>query len=98
MPKRYAARRDANEAPIVAGLRAVGCKVFLLNNVGSTAGVPDLLVAHNGAWFCMEIKNKAGKNRLSAEQKALQGDSDAPIHLVYTLDEAFEIIGVSRFE
>lgn len=96
MPKMYAAKRDANEAPIVKALRLLGCTVFLINNAGSTKGVPDLLVGYEGAWHCLEVKNKQGRNRLSEEQKELQETVKAPIHIVYTLEDALKAIGLER--
>lgn len=49
------ARTDANHAEIIAALRAVGCSVVSLHQVGG--GVPDLLVARAGETWCMEVKD-----------------------------------------
>lgn len=49
-----AKRRDANEAAIVAALRAIGCSVAALDQGD---GVPDLLVGRNGVTLLLEVKN-----------------------------------------
>lgn len=54
---RRAARRDANEGPIVEALVAVGAAVQRLNG----AGVPDLLVEFRGVLRLIEVKNPDAK-------------------------------------
>jgi Holliday junction resolvase len=50
-----AKRVDGNHAEIVEALRVYGCAVQSLAAVGH--GVPDLLVARNGRWYVMEVKD-----------------------------------------
>lgn len=59
-------RTDANQASIMAALRQVGATVVDLSAVGK--GVPDLLVGFRGRTYLLEVKNKAGRNRLTADQ------------------------------
>jgi hypothetical protein len=54
---RYAARVDANQAVVVAALRACGAEVLSLAPMGG--GVPDALVLHRGKLHLMEIKDGA---------------------------------------
>jgi hypothetical protein len=59
-------KTDANQASIVNALRAVGASVVDLSAVGR--GVPDLLVGFRGQTYLLEVKNKLGRNRLTADQ------------------------------
>ena len=52
---RRAAKVDANQAEIVAGLRAIGATVQPLHMVG--AGCPDLLVGWRGKNYLLEVKD-----------------------------------------
>jgi Holliday junction resolvase len=60
-------RTDANQSAIVAVLREVGASVVDLSAVGK--GVPDLLVGYRGQTYLLEVKNKAGRNRITADQE-----------------------------
>lgn len=61
---RYAARVDANQAEIIAALKAAGCSVHVIR-------VPvDLVVGHNNRTILMEVKD--GKKPPS--QRALTPD------------------------
>lgn len=51
---RRARKVDANQAEIVAALRAAGCSVEVLSDVGR--GVPDLLVGHRLENYLIEVK------------------------------------------
>lgn len=52
---RYAARVDANQQRIVSTLRAAGCFVQPLHQLGG--GVPDLMVITHGRVVLMELKD-----------------------------------------
>lgn len=68
---RRAAKLDANQAAVVALLRAHGCSVQSLASVGG--GVPDLLVGFRGVNVVIEVKDgeKAASARaLTREQVA----------------------------
>lgn len=92
---RHAAKVDANHAEVVAALRAVGAQVQSLAGVG--AGCPDLLVAHRGLWYVMEVKD--GTKPLShrkltpAELEWVQSFGDvAPVFVVNSVDDALRAI------
>jgi hypothetical protein len=59
--KRWAARRDANEEPIVQALRRCGAEVWFI----SGAGAPDLLVKYRNRIYAGEVKTATGKLRAS---------------------------------
>lgn len=50
---RYARKRDANEKQIIQALREVGAFVEQLSGTGT----PDLLVAHRGRLYLIEVKD-----------------------------------------
>jgi hypothetical protein len=54
---RYAARVDANQAVVVAALRACGAEVLSLAALGK--GVGDILIFHRGQLRMFEIKDGA---------------------------------------
>ena len=54
---RHAAKRDANEAEIIAALELCGASVVRL----SQKGVPDLLIGYRGRTFLAEVKSASGK-------------------------------------
>ncbi len=81
-------KRDANEKEIVNALIALGCSVDCLP--GGT-GRMDLLVGHGGEDTKMEVK-MPGKS-LNAKQKEYhRGWEGAPIHVVFTPEQAVYII------
>jgi hypothetical protein len=97
---RRAARRDANEAEIIAALRAVGATVQQL----SGEDVPDLLVGFRGVDHLMEIKRPLGPRGGHAEgikHVSLTPDQakwhaawrGRPPVVVRTVDEALAAIG-----
>ena len=68
---RRAAKVDANQAEIVEELRAIGCTVLLLHQVGN--GCPDILVGYRGNNWLFEVKDGAkppsARKLTDAEQK-----------------------------
>ena len=52
----------------------------------------DLLCSHKGVWHVVEVKNEAGKNRLTADQVRFIERSQAEIHIVRTPDDALRAI------
>lgn len=82
---RNAARQDANQPEIVAGLRAAGYAVYIL-------GMPvDLLIGWGGTRSALlEIKTKDGK--LTEFQEKFIPDWPGPIGVVRSLDEAIEFL------
>lgn len=79
-------KRDANERPIIDGLRDIGCTVAQL----SKKGLPDLLVAYRGKNFLVEIKQPNGK--LTEDQIEFHASWMGEIHIAMTLDEAIRIV------
>ena len=87
---RYAARRDESEAAIVAALRAVGAVVWRL----SQPDIPDLLVAHRGAYALVECKSPGGK--LESGQRGFMDDAaqqGCKVIVAYTAEDALRGIG-----
>lgn len=96
---RRAARVDRNQPEIVQALRQVGAFVQPLHTIGG--GCPDILVGYRDVWHLMEIKD--GLKPPSA--RALTADElrwhvlaaeCAPVHTVWSIDQAFRIIGVTK--
>ena len=87
--KRYAAKRDQNEGPIVRCLRQCGALVQPL----SVKGMPDLLVAYRGRVLLVEVKQPTKKPTAVQRIRALQG---WPVVTVYTLADALKLIGAEN--
>lgn len=85
--KRWAARRDWNEAEIVAALRSIGVEVFHV----SGDGVPDLLTFARGVWLPVEVKRPRGK--LTTAQ--LETRKRATFPVVESVAQALALFGVS---
>lgn len=81
-----ARKRDANENGIVAALEALGAVVLRL----SGDGVPDLLVAYQGRWQPVEVKQPGGK--LTPAQVRVQERTGFPV--VESVDQALALFGV----
>lgn len=54
-------KTDANQAAIVAELRARGCSVEHIASATGRAGIPDLLVGCRGRDYLLEVKVLQGK-------------------------------------
>lgn len=78
-------RRDENEKPIVAALRAVGAHVTPI----SGRGAPDLLVRFKGQLYAFEVKTEKGKR--TKAQEATQW------LVVRSVDDAMEYIGAYAY-
>jgi len=87
--KRYAAKRDGNEAPIVRCLRQCGALVQPL----SLPGMPDLLIAYRGKVLLVEVKQPRKKLTAAQRQAALLG---WPVVTVYSIAEALALIGAEN--
>lgn len=87
--KRWSARRDDNEAPIVRVLQQCGALVCPL----SIAGMPDLLVCHRGRLLLVEVKRPRGAlNDAQRRQVALGW----PVLTVHSIAEALAVLGVEH--
>jgi hypothetical protein len=91
---RHTHRKDGTHAEIIRGLRAAGLFVI---DTSSLDFFVDLVVAYNGTWFLLEVKNMDtayGRRGLSEAQRqiALLAGS-APVHVVVDLESALRAIG-----
>jgi Holliday junction resolvase len=88
-------RTDANQSAIIATLKAVGASVVDLSAVGR--GVPDLLVGFRGQTYLLEVKNKAGRNRITADQEVFYAWwRGVPPIIVYNEHDALTAIDAVR--
>ena len=91
---RRAAKVDANQAEIVADLRACGVSVQPLHAVGK--GVPDLLCGWRGRNVLIEIKDG---NKVPSAQKLTPDQADwhdtwrGQVAVANSIEQALEIIG-----
>jgi hypothetical protein len=86
--KRWSARRDDNEAPIVSVLQQCGALVCPL----SIAGMPDLLVCHRGRLLLLEVKRpRRALNDAQQRQAALGW----PVTVVRSVSEALAVLGMT---
>lgn len=86
-------RVDANQAEIVAELRAIGARVEHLHEVGD--GCPDIMVAWHGNYL-FEIKTEGGK--LNAKQVEWHEDwraAGGQVDVIVTSREALVIMGLA---
>ena len=87
---RQAARVDANQESIVAGLKRAGCEVLSLARVGQ--GCPDILALRGSNLFLMEIKTDGGT--LNAAQIAFA--KRFPVHVVRSIEGALAVVGLMK--
>jgi hypothetical protein len=89
-----AAKIDANQPEIVEALRSVGCTVQSLATIGK--GCPDLLVAKQntppGMWL---VEVKGPKGTLTPDQVDFLAAWNGPVHIVRTVDDALQLVGVA---
>ena len=93
---RRAAKTDANQAAIVAGLRAVGASVQILAAVGH--GCPDLLIGYRSVNYVLEIKDgrkPASETKLTPDQVRWHADWRGQSGIAYSLDDALALIGAT---
>ena len=86
---RRAAKVDANQAEIVAKLRQIpGVMVWVMG------GTIDLAIAHRGYNFFVELKNKDGKDELTASQKEFipKWSRYGQVRVAHTFDEILKLI------
>jgi hypothetical protein len=91
--RRYAAKVDKGQAPIVKELRQVpGCVVKDLSRMGD--GWPDLAVGYRGTNFYLEVKGRGKK--LTEAQRDWHAEWAGSVHIVHDADEALRVIGVIK--
>ncbi len=81
-------RADLNQTSIVMGLRAIGCTVTVLSQVGGSC--PDLLVGYRSVNYLLEVKS--GNNKLSPGQREFHANWRGRINVVRTVDEAIQVV------
>lgn len=103
---RYARRRDANHTTIARALTVAGVWVWHTEGVGQ--GFPDLLVWTRASGFVLlEVKNPenahgrgrkngARSNATTARQVAFRAVCPGPVHVVTSIEEAFDALGFLR--
>lgn len=84
---RRAAKIDANQNEIVDALRALGCTVQSLAEVGD--GCPDLLVGVEHVDFILEVKIPG--EELNARQTKWHREWNGRAHVVWTVDQALDV-------
>lgn len=83
-------RVDANQAEIVADLRAIGATVEHLHERGH--GCPDIICGFRGQNYLFEIKT--GRAGLRLSQHWWHEGWHGQVDVIRTSDEAFRIMGV----
>lgn len=97
---RRAGKVDANHREIADALKRVGFEVIDMSSIGR--GVPDLYVAKGGQSWWLEVKDGSkppSARQLTADQlKFLNklAKQNIPVHVVTSVSEALEAVGVSR--
>lgn len=88
IPRRYAARRDANEGEIVKALLAIGCSVMRVDSV-------DLIVGRAGVNYLLECKDgrkTAGNRPLTPAQVKLRAGWRGQYAVVTSVEEALAVV------
>lgn len=96
---RRAAKVDANQAEIVAALRAVGATVQPLHAVGQ--GCPDLLVGYRGINFLLEVKDgekPPSARKLTPDQVSWHDTWRGSSWVVMNPKMALQVIGALKGE
>jgi hypothetical protein len=100
MTSRKYGKPDANHADIVKALTRAGCDVLDLKAVGN--GAPDLLVArpyYPHHYFLLEVKDgekPPSARKLTPDQVDFHARWKAPIHVVTSVEEALDAVGIVR--
>ncbi len=89
-------RTDDNQQVIISALRQVGCSVLDLSPIGK--GCPDLLVGRAGRLYLLEVKNRAGKNKVNVLQAAWHERWPGMVAVVHDYREALKAIGADWSE
>lgn len=86
-------RTDTNQIDIVKSLRASGCSVRILSDVGG--GFPDILVGRNGVNVLMEIKDGSlplSKQKLTPDEVEFHDRWKGQAAIVRDIDEAIAVV------
>lgn len=95
---RYAARTDGNQRRLVELLRAVGCVVEVISDVGR--GVPDLLILYRGRILLAEVKDERqppSRQALTAAERAFHlAWEGAPIYIINSDETTMAMLADSQ--
>lgn len=86
--------RDANQAQLVADLRALG---YYVEDISTTCAWADILVwgydwnAERRLWRAMEVKTPTGK--LTTAEQAMQDEWSGAVDVVRTVEEVLAAFG-----
>lgn len=87
---RHAAKRDAIEPEVIQALRSAGARVWQLSRPF------DLLCGFSGRFTVLEVKS-GKRGRLTPAQRSDLAISDGlPVHVVRSVDEALQAVGLVR--
>lgn len=89
---RRAARVDRNHREIVNALRGVGATVQSLAPIGK--GCPDLLVAHDGVNYLLEVKS-GPTEPLTEDERAWLDGWGGQVAVVRSVAGALAVVGVT---
>lgn len=95
---RRAAKVDANQSTIVAGLRSIGASVQPLHSVGQ--GCPDLVIGYRGVTYLAEVKDGSKpkcETKLTPDQVKWHSEWMGQLGVVYSLDDALVLIGATEY-
>ena len=84
---RTAAKRDANERPIIEALRRIGATVYVAKEPC------DLIVGHKGRTVLLEVKGPGGT--LTKAQQDFFAHFTGEAYIVQSIDQALEVLRVS---
>ena len=90
---RRVAKVDTHQKEIMEALRACGAKVWFI-------GYPlDLLVAFRERFYILEVKTPGKKpTKSQIETMMKMGDAGCKAHVVYSVEEAMEAIGIMKLD
>jgi hypothetical protein len=92
---RRAAKKDANQSPIVELLRKAGCSVHILNEQGA----PDLLCGLRGVTFLIEVKDgsksPSARRLTSFQEEWCRKWKGSPVYVVERLEQVGTVIDMA---
>lgn len=91
---RRRARTDRNQTEIVKALRAFGCSVAILSEVGG--GVPDLLVGRGRRNLLLEVKDGMAKDKrqreLTEDEERFHAGWRGQVAIAMSVDDALNVV------
>ena len=77
---------DANQPAVMEALVQIGCQCHEIERP------VDLLVEFRGLWILLEVKNRAGRNKLTKDQDRFFSKVKAPAFIVRDGEEAIAAV------